>query len=76
MTTKDGYILSMQRIPTGQGGKKSDKPPVLLQHGVLMVILQPIREYINYIFNENIKYFNELSSFCFGVFDRMVGHGF
>lgn len=66
----------MQRIPTGQGGKKSDKPPVLLQHGVLMVILQPIREYINYIFNENIKYFNELSSFCFGVFDRMVGHGF
>ncbi|CAI9265050.1 unnamed protein product [Lactuca saligna] len=36
VTTKDGYILSMQRIPTGQGGKKSDKPPVLLQHGVLM----------------------------------------
>ncbi|KAI3702605.1 hypothetical protein L6452_28351 [Arctium lappa] len=36
VTTKDGYILSMQRIPMGRGGKKADKPPVLLQHGVLV----------------------------------------
>ncbi|KVI02072.1 AB-hydrolase lipase domain-containing protein [Cynara cardunculus var. scolymus] len=36
VTTKDGYILSMQRIPMERGGKKADKPPVLLQHGVLM----------------------------------------
>ncbi|XP_071700515.1 triacylglycerol lipase 2-like [Rutidosis leptorrhynchoides] len=36
VTTKDGYILSMQRIPAGRGGKKADKPPVLLQHGLFM----------------------------------------
>ncbi|KAL8264499.1 hypothetical protein R6Q59_022629 [Mikania micrantha] len=36
VTTKDGYILSMQRIPEGHGGTKANKPPVLLQHGVLM----------------------------------------
>lgn len=27
----------MQRIPKGQSGKVPDKPPVLLQHGLLMV---------------------------------------
>ncbi|XP_076924451.1 triacylglycerol lipase 2-like [Bidens hawaiensis] len=36
VTTKDGYILSMQHIRGGRGGTKPDKPPVLLQHGVLM----------------------------------------
>lgn len=36
VTTKDGYILSMQRIPKGRSGKTADKPPVLLQHGLLM----------------------------------------
>ncbi|XP_057510827.1 triacylglycerol lipase 2-like [Actinidia eriantha] len=35
VTTKDGYMLSMQRMPMGRSGKKSDKPPVLLQHGIL-----------------------------------------
>ncbi|CAK8566515.1 unnamed protein product [Lathyrus sativus] len=35
VTTNDGYILSLQRIPTGRSGKKADKPPVLLQHGLL-----------------------------------------
>ncbi|KAL7128697.1 hypothetical protein ABFS83_13G010700 [Erythranthe nasuta] len=38
VTTKDGYILSMQRIPTGRtgGGNNSGaKPPVLLQHGLM-----------------------------------------
>ncbi|CAI8597840.1 unnamed protein product [Vicia faba] len=34
VTTNDGYILSLQRIPTGRSGKKADKPPVLLQHGL------------------------------------------
>ncbi|XP_041008565.1 triacylglycerol lipase 2-like [Juglans microcarpa x Juglans regia] len=38
VTTKDGYILSLQRIPEGRvvqnGGNK--RQPVLLQHGVLM----------------------------------------
>ncbi|KAA8524763.1 hypothetical protein F0562_011186 [Nyssa sinensis] len=36
VTTQDGYILSLQRIPVGHSGKKPDKPPVLLQHGLLM----------------------------------------
>ncbi|OMP07534.1 Alpha/beta hydrolase-1 [Corchorus olitorius] len=36
VTTKDGYILSLQRIPSGRSGKTADKPPVLLQHGILV----------------------------------------
>jgi lysosomal acid lipase/cholesteryl ester hydrolase len=40
VTTKDGYILSLQRIPEGRvegrnGGTR--KQPVILQHGVLVV---------------------------------------
>uniref|UniRef100_A0A6V7QY89 Lipase n=1 Tax=Ananas comosus var. bracteatus TaxID=296719 RepID=A0A6V7QY89_ANACO len=43
VTTQDGYILSMQRIPQGRGGGINGsggdgkrRQPVLLQHGVLM----------------------------------------
>ncbi|KAL2493575.1 Triacylglycerol lipase 2 [Forsythia ovata] len=36
VTTKDGYILSMQRMPKGSASKKGVKPPVLLQHGLMM----------------------------------------
>ncbi|KAA8524766.1 hypothetical protein F0562_011189 [Nyssa sinensis] len=36
VTTQDGYILSVQRIPVGRSGKKPDKPPVLLQHGLMV----------------------------------------
>ncbi|KAJ9176845.1 hypothetical protein P3X46_012117 [Hevea brasiliensis] len=35
VTTQDGYILSLQRMPAGRSGKSADKPPVLLQHGLL-----------------------------------------
>ena len=38
VTTEDGYILSVQRIPQGrEGGGGNNKQPVLLQHGVLVV---------------------------------------
>ncbi|KAK4577436.1 hypothetical protein RGQ29_027797 [Quercus rubra] len=36
VTTKDGYILGMQRIPVGRTSKMANRPPVLLQHGILM----------------------------------------
>ncbi|KAK7306901.1 hypothetical protein VNO77_44862 [Canavalia gladiata] len=36
VTTEDGYILSLQRMPVGRSGKKADKPPVLLQHGLFI----------------------------------------
>ncbi|KAL5076181.1 hypothetical protein RYX36_015165 [Vicia faba] len=34
VTTNDGYILSLQRIAVERSGKKADKAPVLLQHGL------------------------------------------
>ncbi|XAR55315.1 Triacylglycerol lipase [Bertholletia excelsa] len=37
VTTEDGYVLSVQRIPSGQSGEAGkSQPPVLLQHGLLM----------------------------------------
>ncbi|KAK4710570.1 hypothetical protein R3W88_005083 [Solanum pinnatisectum] len=40
VTTDDGYILSVQRIPEGRvgggGGPNTNRQPVLLQHGVLV----------------------------------------
>ncbi|CAN6708037.1 unnamed protein product [Malus baccata var. baccata] len=37
VTTQDGYILSMQRIPAGKSGEATGNGvPVLLQHGLLM----------------------------------------
>ncbi|KAA8548224.1 hypothetical protein F0562_004515 [Nyssa sinensis] len=36
VTTDDGYILSLQRIPEGREGGALSKQPVLLQHGVLV----------------------------------------
>ncbi|KAG8640552.1 triacylglycerol lipase 2 isoform X1 [Manihot esculenta] len=37
VTTEDGFILGLQRIPAGaSGGTPANKTPVLLQHGILM----------------------------------------
>jgi hypothetical protein len=36
VTTQDGYILQMQRIPYGlQSGPSPNRRPILLQHGLL-----------------------------------------
>nr|XP_010926726.1 triacylglycerol lipase 2 [Elaeis guineensis] len=58
VTTEDGYILSMQRIPVGRiGGGEGRRKPVLLQHGVLMDgatwILNPPEESLAYILADN-----------------------
>ncbi|KAF1885711.1 hypothetical protein Lal_00002610 [Lupinus albus] len=40
VTTEDGYILGLQRIPEGRGEvnvTQTKKQPVILQHGVLLV---------------------------------------
>lgn len=38
VTTQDGFILSLQRIPVGRSGESpGNRVPVLLQHGLLMV---------------------------------------
>lgn len=37
VTTKDGYILSLQRMPNARSGAPAKNPPVLLQHGILSV---------------------------------------
>lgn len=42
VTTEDGYILGLQRIPGGRQGvdatnESIPKKPFLLQHGILMV---------------------------------------
>ncbi|XP_057445669.1 triacylglycerol lipase 2-like [Lotus japonicus] len=39
VTTEDGYILSLQRIPEGRaktGGNVTKKEPVIVQHGILV----------------------------------------
>ncbi|GLV35382.1 uncharacterized protein CBL_01468 [Carabus blaptoides fortunei] len=35
VTTEDGYILSMHRIPHGKSGPSHDRPVVYIQHGFL-----------------------------------------
>ncbi|GAU23921.1 hypothetical protein TSUD_181100 [Trifolium subterraneum] len=35
VTTEDGYMLSIQRLPAGRSGEKATKPPILIQHGLL-----------------------------------------
>ncbi|XP_008788885.2 triacylglycerol lipase 2-like [Phoenix dactylifera] len=59
VTTEDGYILSMQRIPNGRSGSptSASKTPVLLQHGLLMDgitwLLNSPDESLGYILADN-----------------------
>ena len=63
VTTADGYILNMQRIPSGRnGGGGAGKPPVIIQHGVLVVI-----KFIDFsiYFSHSISVFSDSSTaFC------------
>ncbi|KAH1214887.1 Triacylglycerol lipase 2 [Glycine max] len=56
-TTEDGYILSLQRLPAGQSGKKAHKPPVLLQHGLfcdaIVWVVNPPDESLGFILADN-----------------------
>ncbi|KAA3459195.1 triacylglycerol lipase 2-like [Gossypium australe] len=58
VTTQDGYILSMQRIPVGRsGGTPGNRPPVLLQHGILMDgitwLLLPPQQSLAFVLSDN-----------------------
>ncbi|GMI98539.1 Myzus persicae-induced lipase 1 [Hibiscus trionum] len=58
VTTKDGYILGMQRIPVGRsGGTPGTRPPVLLQHGLLMDaitwLLLPPEQSLAFVLSDN-----------------------
>ncbi|CAN0863160.1 Triacylglycerol lipase 2, partial [Linum grandiflorum] len=58
VTTSDGYILSLQRIPVGaSGGSPGKRTPVLLQHGVLMDgmawLLLPPKESLAFVLADN-----------------------
>ncbi|KAG0470314.1 hypothetical protein HPP92_016478 [Vanilla planifolia] len=59
VTTEDGYILSMQRIPSGRSKAASgtNKVPVFLQHGLLVDgvswLLNSPEESLGYILAEN-----------------------
>lgn len=55
MTTEDGYILGLQRIPRGRGagvagGWGGAGQPVLLQHGVLVVRMHGAKHSFVYLF--------------------------
>nr|CAD7578026.1 unnamed protein product [Timema californicum] len=46
VTTEDGYILTLHRIPYGKSGPSNNRPAVLVQHGLLCssdawVIMEP-----------------------------------
>uniref|UniRef100_A0A0D9W351 Lipase n=1 Tax=Leersia perrieri TaxID=77586 RepID=A0A0D9W351_9ORYZ len=63
VTTEDGYILSLQRIPTGRGETTAvaagggGKVPVLLQHGLMMDgvtwLMNSPNESLGYILADN-----------------------
>ncbi|WCJ37482.1 Triacylglycerol lipase 2 [Euphorbia peplus] len=58
VTTGDGFILSLQRIPEGRsGGSPGNRVPVLLQHGVLMDgitwLLLPPEESLAFVLADN-----------------------
>ncbi|KAK6912993.1 AB-hydrolase lipase domain [Dillenia turbinata] len=58
VTTDDGYILSVQRIPEGRVGGGGDKrQPVLIQHGVLVDgmtwLLNPPEQNLPFILADN-----------------------
>ena len=63
VTTKDGYILSVQRIPEGRAklsGGKAKKQPVIIQHGIVVVSDQCTNSFVsislNFLFPKNLNF--------------------
>ncbi|KAF5726476.1 triacylglycerol lipase 2-like [Tripterygium wilfordii] len=63
VTTKDGYILSLQRIPAGRsGGTTGTRPPVLVVHGVFMAYWDwSLDELVAYDLPETVDYIHNLT---------------
>jgi pimeloyl-ACP methyl ester carboxylesterase len=57
VTTSDGYILTMFRIPFGKKSSRLGGPPILLQHGLLdssyTWVNNPETESLGYILANN-----------------------
>ncbi|RDX70564.1 Triacylglycerol lipase 2, partial [Mucuna pruriens] len=73
VTTEDGYILSLQRIPVGRSGKKADKPPVLLQHGIFSRQIHERSKHVCVLRFYKCSYSNDAITWLFNSPDESLG---
>ena len=72
VVTEDGYILGLQRIPHGReadGNRGSDKPVVLIQHGLLCSSTNWITDQANQSLGKSLvcrwQFFGSIFKICF-----------